>query len=256
MQKVFLDNKDRERYARHLNVPEIGETGQILLKNSSAIVVGMGGLGSASSIYLTAAGVGRIGIVDFDQVGLSNLQRQILYSTENLGKEKINFAKKRLEGLNPEISIEPYPIRITDENVEKIIKPYSYVVDATDNLESRFTLNRACVQLRKPFIYGAIYQFYGQLSVFNYNGGPCLRCIFREPRKEQSKEPSEPPGVVGAVPGTIGTLQAMEVIKLIINQGKHAVGRLILYDGLGMAFEEIRIEKNPECPVCGKTKAG
>jgi len=254
MQKVFLNAKDRERYARHLSVPEIGEEGQIKIKNSSAIVVGMGGLGSASSIYLAAAGVGRLGIVDFDQVGLSNLQRQILYSTENLGKNKITLAKKRLEGLNPEVSIEPYPLRITDENVGEIIKPYSYIVDATDNLASRYTLNRACVRQGKPFIYGAIYQFYGQLSVFNFGSGPCLQCVFREQGKMPLEGSSEPPGVVGAVPGTIGSLQAMEVIKLIINQGTPAVGRLILYDGLDMAFEEIRIEKNPECLVCGNMK--
>ena len=252
MHNKLLNNKDRERYARHLSVPEIGEEGQVLLKSASVIIIGMGGLGSASSIYLAAAGIGRIGIVDFDQIGLSNLQRQILYSTENLGKEKIYFAKTRLESLNPEITIESYPLKITEDNVEEIIKPYAYVVDATDNLASRFALNRACVKLGKPFIYGAIYQFYGQFTIFNFADGPCLRCIFREQGIKQAKESGEPPGIVSAVPGTIGSLQAVEVIKLILGQGKPAVGRLILYDGLDMKFEEIHLERNPDCPICGK----
>jgi len=252
MQKKSLNPEEKERYTRHFNIPEIGEAGQIKLKNSSVIIIGAGGLGSASSLYLVAAGIGRIGVVDEDHIGLSNLQRQILYNTPDIGMKKVESAEQRLSMLNPQITIEPYPIRIIKENVKEIIKPYSIVVDATDNFESRYILNDACVHLGKPFVYGAIYHFYGQMSVFYAEKGPCLRCVFKEPHSIKQKKPGAAPGVVGAVPGTIGTLQAMEVIKLILNKGKVSIGRLILYDGLDMTFDEIAINKNSECLICGR----
>lgn len=248
-----LDAEEKVRYARHLNVPEVGEMGQIQLKNSSVLVVGVGGLGSASSIYLAAAGVGKIGIVDADQVGLSNLQRQILYGVGNIGKEKTDSAEERLVQLNPTISIEKYPLRITKKNVGEVIAPYPIVIDATDNFETRYFLNETCVRLQKVFIYGAVYHFYGQMSVFQATKGPCFQCVFGEP-PQLDRGQIAGAGVIGPVPGTIGTLQAMEAIKLIIHQGEPSIGRLVLYDGLDMKFDEIQVKRNPACPVCGAEK--
>lgn len=246
-----LIGEEKIRYKRNIIIPEVGEKGQLMLKKSSVLIVGGGGLGSASSLYLAAAGVGRIGIVDSDKVEISNLQRQIIHSTSSLGIPKVHSAKDKLADLNPLISLETYHQRITDRNVNEILANYQVVVDATDNFETRYLLNRACVKAHKTFIYGAVYQFYGQMSVFDTSKGPCFRCIFRIVPKGADSQANEEIGVIGAIPGTIGTLQAVEAIKILIGIGIPAYGKLILYDGLEMKFQEIAIKKDPDCNVCG-----
>ena len=247
-----LSNNEKARYARHLNVPEIGESGQLKLKEASVLIIGAGGLGSASSLYLTAAGVGKIGIVDSDKVDLSNLQRQIVHSMNSIGSLKVDSAKDRLLGLNPSIEIIGIHERITDKSVKEIIASYSIVIDATDNFETRYLLNDACVQTKKPLIYGAIFQFYGQMSVFDSEKGPCFRCVFREIPTEEVILANRGVGVVSPIPGVIGTLQAVEAIKMILNVGTPAFGKLMLFDGLQMQFQQISIRKDPSCPVCGR----
>ncbi len=246
-----LSDQEKERYARHLNIPEIGESGQKTLKSSAVLIVGAGGLGSASSMYLAAAGVGRIGIVDSDAVEISNLQRQILHSMQDLGINKAASAQKRLLGINPEISIIPYALRIDQSNIQDLIAPYPIVLDATDNFETRYLINQACVLHHKVFIYGAVYQFYGQMSVFSAIEGPCFQCVFHRTPTQEQIQANRGVGVVGALPGMIGCMQALEAIKLMLGIGAAALGRLILVDGLSMGFQEIQVEKDPQCPICG-----
>ncbi len=246
-----LSKIEEKRYARNLLVPEIGCEGQLSLKNSSVLIIGAGGLGTASSLYLAAAGVGRIGILDSDSVELSNLQRQVIHNTSTIGIPKVESAKRKLDDLNPLIEVNAYYLRISGENAPGIIENYDIVIDATDNFETRYLLNHFCVVLNKPFIFGAVYQFSGQMSVFDASKGPCFRCVFKnQPGGEHSGESKEI-GIVGAVPGTIGTLQAVESLKLIIGKGKPAVGRLILYDGLEMTFQQILVSKDANCNDCG-----
>jgi len=246
-----LSKIEEKRYLRNLLVPEIGCDGQLALKNSSVLIIGAGGLGTASSLYLAAAGVGRIGMLDSDSVELSNLQRQVIHNTSTIGIPKVESAKRKLHDLNPLIEIDTYHLRISGENAPGIIEGYDIVIDATDNFETRYLLNHFCVALNKPFIFGAVYQFSGQMSVFDASRGPCFRCVFKnQPEEEQSGEGKEI-GIVGAVPGTIGTLQAVESLKLILGIGEPAVGRLILYDGLEMTFQQISIRKDPDCIDCG-----
>jgi molybdopterin/thiamine biosynthesis adenylyltransferase len=246
-----LSNEEKIRYQRHLNIPEIGESGQIRLKNASVLIVGAGGLGSASSLYLAAAGLGRLGIIDSDKVELSNLQRQILYDTTKIGFPKVGAARDHLSAINPDIKVDAYQLRVDEGMDETLFDEYPIIIDATDNFETRYFLNRVCVQKEKVFVYGAIYQFYGQMSVFDSSKGPCFQCVFKnEPSKKYIKA-NQGPGVLGAVPGTIGTLQAIEAIKQILNIGDAFVNRLLLFDGLEMRFQEITIRKDPACPVCG-----
>lgn len=252
MPQTQLSYEEKIRYARHFNVPEIGEGGQIKLKETSVLIIGAGGLGSASSLYLTAAGIGKIGIVDSDKVELSNLQRQILHAMNSIGNNKVDSASDRLLGLNPSVEVIGIKERITPATVLKILADYSIVIDATDNFETRYLLNDACVQTKKTLIYGAIYQFYGQLSVFDAEKGPCFRCVFREIPTEEVLKANRSVGVVSPVPGVIGTLQAVETIKLILKIGTPLIGQLMLFDGLQMQFQEISVRKDPACPVCGR----
>jgi adenylyltransferase/sulfurtransferase len=251
MQLTQLNSSEKTRYIRHFNVPEIGESGQLKLKNASVLIVGAGGLGSASSLYLTAAGIGKIGIVDSDKVELSNLQRQILHSMKSIGTPKVDSARDRLQGLNPSVEIVGIYERITTETVKEIFSDYSIVIDATDNFETRYLLNDVCVQTKKPLIYGAIFQFYGQLSVFDAEKGPCFRCVFREIPTDEVIQANRGIGIVSPVPGVIGTLQAVETIKLILKIGTPSIGKLMLFDGLQMLFQQISVRKDPNCPVCG-----
>jgi molybdopterin/thiamine biosynthesis adenylyltransferase len=248
-----LLESEKIRYARHLNIPEIGEEGQLKLKASSVLMVGAGGLGSSSATYLAAAGVGRIGIIDSDKVELSNLQRQILHSTSSLGTVKVESAKKRLADINPLITIDTYHERIGQDNVKELLGDYPIVVDATDNFDTRYLINQACVTLKKIFVYGAVFQFYGQMSVFDAAKGPCFQCVFRKIPSAEYMRANQGVGVVGALPGMIGSIQALETIKILLGIGSPAIGRLLLYDGLAMSFQDVRVEKDPGCPVCSKS---
>ena len=252
MPDFMLNDEEKNRYTRHFNVPEIGESGQIKLKETSVLIVGAGGLGSASSLYLTAAGIGKIGLVDSEKVELSNLQRQIVHSMNTIGKPKVNSARDRLLGINPMVEICGIHERITSDTIYSVITDYPIVIDATDNFETRYLLNEACVRLKKPLVYGAVYQFYGQMSVFDVSRGPCFRCVFRELPTEEVIKANRGVGVVSPVPGVIGTLQAVETLKLILNIGTPSIGKLLLFDGLQMQFQEISLRKDPACPVCGK----
>jgi adenylyltransferase/sulfurtransferase len=246
-----LSAAEKERYARHLNIPEIGEAGQLKLKSSSVLVVGAGGLGSASISYLAAAGIGKIGVVDSDKVELSNLQRQILHGMSTLQIEKVKSVQKRIWDLNPKVKIAGIHARVAQNNVEELLADYPIVVDATDNIESRYIINQACVKLGRTFIYGAIYQFYGQMSVFDASRGPCFQCVFRQKPSETQKLANRGVGVVGALPGVIGSMQALEAIKLLVGFGTPAIGKLLLFDGLDLKFQTVSAEKDPTCPICG-----
>jgi adenylyltransferase/sulfurtransferase len=251
MHKNFLSEKEKLRYQRHLSIPEIGEAGQLKLKNASVMIVGAGGLGSASSLYLAAAGIGTIGIVDSDVVELSNLQRQIVHDTRSLGKQKVNVAEKRLSALNPNICIRPYLLRVKKGMDLSIFDDYPIVLDATDNFETRYFLNEICAKNGKAFIYGSIFQFYGQLSVFDASKGPCFRCVFRNEPSKSYALANQGLGVVGAIPGIIGSLQALEAMKMVLGIGSLTLGRLLLFDGLEMSFLEVKTNKDPNCPICG-----
>ena len=247
-----LTKDEKIRYTRHFNVPEIGEAGQLKLKQASILIVGAGGLGSASSLYLAAAGIGRIGIVDSDKVELSNLQRQIVHSMNSIGTSKVGSARERILGLNPSIEVIGIHERLTPDSIREIFSDYSIMIDATDNFETRYLINQACVQTKIPMVYGAVFQFYGQLSVFDAEQGPCFRCVFREIPTEEVIMANRGVGVVSPVPGVIGTLQAVEAIKLILKIGTPTIGKLMLFDGLQMQFQQISIRKDPSCPVCGR----
>ena len=252
MPSTQLTKDEKIRYTRHFNVPEIGETGQLKLKEASVLIIGAGGLGSASSLYLAAAGIGKIGIVDSDKVELSNLQRQIVHSMNSIGTSKVASARERLLGLNPSVDVIGIHERLTAESITEVFSDYLIVIDATDNFDTRYLLNQTCVQTQKPLIYGAVFQFYGQLSVFDAKQGPCFRCVFREIPTEEVINANRGVGVVSPVPGVIGTLQAVEAIKLILKVGTPATGKLLLFDGLQMQFQQISVRKDPSCPVCGR----
>ena len=246
-----LSHEEIKRYSRHLIMPEVGMQGQKKLKEASILLIGTGGLGSPSGLYLVSAGVGRIGLVDFDVVDFTNLQRQILYTTQDIGKPKLEAAKNRLTAINPSVIIETHEIRLTSENALEILKNYDVIVDGTDNFPTRYLVNDACVLLKKPNVYGSIFRFEGQASVFDASKGPCYRCLYPEPPPPGLVPSCAEGGVLGILPGIIGTIQATEAIKLIIGNGDPLIGRLLLFNALKMRFRHLKLRKNPTCPICG-----
>jgi len=249
---VELTREELIRYARNIKIPSIGEDGQRKIKTASALIVGVGGLGSASALYLAAAGIGRLGLVDDDRVELSNLNRQIIHDSTRIGMPKVESAQKRLADLNPEVKVDLYPHRFSQQNAAEIIGQYSIIVDGTDNFETRYQINKVCVENQKPYVYGAIFQFSGQVSVFDAKLGPCFQCVFHELPPPEVIAANKGPGVVGALPGTVATIQTVEVIKMLLGIGKPLIGRLLLVDELDMKFTEIIARKDPNCPICGK----
>jgi adenylyltransferase/sulfurtransferase len=252
MANVELSVEEVRRYGRHLIMPEVGMDGQKKLKAASVLLIGAGGLGSPLGLYLAAAGVGRIGIVDFDVVDYSNLQRQVLYSTKDVGRPKLASAKERLEGINPFVKVETYEMHLSSENALGLFSSYDIIVDGTDNFPTRYLVNDACVITGKPNVYGSIFRFEGQVSVFATNDGPCYRCLYPEPPPPGLVPSCAEGGVLGILPGIIGTIQANETVKLIIGKGEPLVGRLLLFDALKTKFRELKLRKNPDCPVCGE----
>jgi len=241
-----------ERYRRHLSLPEFGVEGQRRLLSGSVLLVGAGGLGSPLALYLAAAGVGRIGLVEFDVVDVSNLQRQVLYDSADVGKPKIERAAARIRAMNPDVRVEPHPVRLSSQNALEVLRGYDVVVDGTDNFPTRYLLNDACVLLGKPCVHGSIYRFEGQATVFDASRGPCYRCVFPEPPPSELAPSCAEGGVLGVLPGTIALLQATETLKLLAGIGEPLVGRLLQYDALEASFREFRIRKDPACPVCGE----
>jgi sulfur-carrier protein adenylyltransferase/sulfurtransferase len=248
---VTLTKKEIERYSRHLIMPEVGMEGQLKLKRAKVLCIGTGGLGAPLGLYLAAAGVGRIGLVDFDKVDDSNLQRQILFSTRDVGRPKIEAAADRLHGLNPEIQIDTFETRLSSENALEILKDYDIVVDGTDNFPTRYLVNDASVLLKKPNVYGSIFRFEGQVTIFGYPEGPCYRCLYPEPPPPGLVPSCAEGGVLGVLPGIVGAIQAAETLKWIIGKGELLSGRLLLFDALAMRFRELKLRKNPDCPLCG-----
>ena len=248
---VTLSKEEILRYSRHLIMPEVGMEGQRKLKRARVLLVGTGGLGAPLGLYLAAAGVGTLGIVDFDKVDFTNLQRQVAFGTSDVGRPKIEAAAERLGNLNPEIQIKSYETQLTSENALEIFRDYDIIVDGTDNFPTRYLVNDACVLLGKPNVYGSIFRFEGQASIFGYPDGPCYRCLYPEPPPPGLVPSCAEGGVLGVLPGIIGSIQAMETLKLILKTGEPLVGRLLLFDALGMKFRELKLRKNPDCPVCG-----
>ena len=250
--KDALSPAEIKRYSRHLILPEVGMAGQLKLKQSSAIVIGAGGLGVPLLQYLSAAGVGRIGVVDFDVIDPTNLQRQVLYGTKDVGRRKIEVAKERVQQINPNIDVQTYETRLTSENALEILKDYDVIIDGTDNFPTRYLVNDASVLLKKPNVYGSIFRFEGQASVFWAEKGPCYRCLYAEPPPPGLVPSCAEGGVLGVLPGIVGSIQAIETIKVLLGKGDTLVGRLLVFDALRMKFRELRLRKNPECPVCGE----
>lgn len=246
-----LSHKEITRYSRHLIMPEVGVEGQKRLRDAKVLMIGAGGLGSPVGMYLAAAGVGTLGIVDFDVVSYSNLQRQIIHRTADVGTLKIDSAKKTINDINPSVKVVTYNVALSSENALNIFKDYDIVVDGTDNFPTRYLVNDACVLLGIPSIYGSIFRFEGQISVFNYNDGPCYRCLYSEPPPPGLVPSCAEGGVFGVLPGLVGTIQATEIIKLIIGKGESLASRLMLIDALDMEFRELKLRKNPECVICG-----
>lgn len=246
-----LERDELYRYARHLALPEVGFEGQKRLKAGRVLCVGAGGLGSPLALYLAAAGVGTLGLVDFDVVDESNLQRQLLHGTSDVGRSKLDSAVDRIRDVNPHVEVVPHAARLTSENALEILAGYDVVVDGTDNFPTRYLVNDACVLLGKPNVYGSVFRWEGQISVFSTEGGPCYRCLFREPPPPGLVPNCAEGGVLGALPGIIGTAQAMETIKLLLGVGRTLAGRLMIFDALEMSWREVALRRNPACPVCG-----
>ena len=253
-QEVKLSKEEIQRYSRHLIMPEVGMEGQLKLKRARVLTIGTGGLGAPLGLYLAAAGVGHLGLVDFDVVDSSNLQRQVTFTTADVGKPKSQAAKARLSALNPAIEIVSYDTRLTSENALELFEDYDIIVDGTDNFPTRFLVNDACLLLGKPNVYGSIFRFEGQATVFGYPDGPCYRCLYPEPPPPGLVPSCAEGGVLGVLPGIVGSIQAMETIKLILGTGEPLVGRLLLFDALAMRFRELKLKKNPDCPLCGKNR--
>ncbi|MCG3158655.1 MAG: putative adenylyltransferase/sulfurtransferase MoeZ [bacterium] len=248
---VTFDREEIQRYSRHLILPEVAMAGQKKLKAASVLLIGTGGLGSPLAMYLAAAGVGRLGLVDFDVVDASNLQRQVIHSTVYVGRPKLESAKNFIAGVNPHVQVETYETRFSAENALAIARDYDIIIDGTDNFPTRYLVNDVCVLLRKPNVYGSIFRFEGQASVFWAEQGPCYRCLYPEPPPPGLVPSCAEGGVLGVLPGIIGTIQANEALKLILGAGEPLVGRLLLFDALAMRFREMKLRKNPDCPVCG-----
>jgi len=246
-----LTNEEIRRYSRHLIMPEVGIEGQKKLKAASVLLIGTGGLGSPLALYLAAAGIGRIGLVDYDVVDETNLQRQVIHGQTSVGVLKIDSAEKRMKDINPFLQVDKYNVPLTSENALELFAPYDVIIDGTDNFPTRYLVNDACVKLGKPNVYGSIFRFEGQLSVFYAKEGPCYRCMFPTPPPPGLVPSCAEGGVLGILPGTIGTLQATEAIKLILGIGEPMVGRMLLYDALEMSFTKLKVRKDPHCPVCG-----
>src|SRR5688500_15286886 len=249
--EIGLSRDEVYRYSRHLILPDVGVEGQQRLKGASILLVGAGGLGSPAALYLAAAGVGRLGIVDFDVVDASNLHRQVLHGTSAVGRPKLESARERLAEVNPNVDVETYETRLTSANALEIIREYDLVVDGTDNFATRYLTNDACVLLGKPNVYGSIFRFEGQASVFAAADGPCYRCLFPEPPPPGLVPSCAEGGVLGVLPGMIGTIQAAEALKLVLGTGGTLIGRLLLVNALTMEFRTVRLRKDPACPACG-----
>jgi molybdopterin/thiamine biosynthesis adenylyltransferase/rhodanese-related sulfurtransferase len=248
-----LNNDEIRRYSRHLILPEVGLAGQKKIKSTRVLCIGSGGLGSPIAMYLAAAGIGKLGIVDFDTVDYSNLQRQLLHNDADVGRPKTESAKETIRGINPNVEVALYNTRITSENALDLIRPYDIVVDGTDNFPTRYLTNDACVLLKKPNVYGSIFRFEGQASVFApHLGGPCYRCLYPEPPPPGMVPSCAEGGVLGVLPGIIGCIQATEILKLAIGRGSSLVGRLLLFNALDLKFRELKLRRDPQCPVCGE----
>src|SRR5881296_1658139 len=252
---VHLSAGELQRYSRHLIMPEVTREGQLRLKAARVLCIGAGGLGSPAAVYLAAAGVGTIGIVDFDEVDLSNLQRQILHGTKDIGRDKLESARDRLRDINPEIEIELHQCRFSSENAPQIVSDYDIVVDGSDNFATRYLSNDVCVFAHKPNVYGSVFRFEGQTTVFApHLGGPCYRCLFPEPPPPDAVPNCAQAGVLGVLPGIIGMLQAIETIKLVVGIGEPLIGRLLHFDALKVKFRELNLRRDSECPVCGENR--
>ncbi len=246
-----LSNDEILRYSRHLIMPEVGMEGQLKLKKAKVLCIGAGGLGSPLALYLAAAGVGKLGIVDFDVVDFTNLQRQIIHDTDDVGRPKLHSARDTIGDINPFVEVELHETRLTSENALKIFQDYDIVADGTDNFPTRYLVNDACVLLGKPNVYGSIFRFEGQATVFYAKEGPCYRCLYPEPPPPGLVPSCAEGGVIGVLPGIVGCFQALQTIKLILGVGDPLIGRLLLFDALAMKFRELKLRKNPECPICG-----
>jgi adenylyltransferase/sulfurtransferase len=249
-----LSKEEILRYSRHLIMPEVGMEGQLKLKNAKVLLIGTGGLGAPLGLYIAAAGVGRLGLVDFDVVDFTNLQRQVTFGTSDVGKSKSEAARARLSNLNPAIQIESFETQLTSANALELFKDFDIIVDGTDNFPTRYLVNDACILLGKPNVYGSIFRFEGQVTVFGMPDGPCYRCLYPEPPPPGLVPSCAEGGVLGVLPGIVGSIQAMETIKLILGSGENLVGRLLLFDALGMKFRELKLRKNPNCPMCGTNR--
>ncbi len=254
LEKARLTNEEVLRYSRHLIMPEVGMEGQLKLKEAKVLLIGAGGLGSPLSLYLAAAGVGKIGLVDFDVVDFTNLQRQIVHSTTDVGRPKLDSAGDRLRGINPTIEIIPHETTLSSANALELFRDYDIIADGTDNFPTRYLVNDACVLLGKPNVYGSIFRFEGQASVFAAQDGPCYRCLYPEPPPPGLVPSCAEGGVLGILPGLVGVVQATEVVKLILGSGNPLIGRLLLVDALEMKFRELKLRKSPECPICGPNR--
>ncbi len=244
--------RDQEmRYSRHLLLPEIGQKGQIKLLESSVLCIGAGGLGSPSSLYLAAAGIGTIGLIDDDVVDATNLQRQILHSTERVGMAKVDSAEKTLKGLNPDVIVSKHKARLTSDNVMEVLGKYDVIVDGADNFQTRYLVNDAALKLGKPVVHASIFRFEGQMTVFPAEGRPCYRCLYPEPPPPEEAPSCQEAGVLGVLPGIMGVLQATETVKLLLGLGETLAGRLLVYDALKMRFRELKLRRDPKCPTCG-----
>ncbi len=248
---LSLSKEEILRYSRHLIMPEVGMDGQLKLKAAKVLLIGTGGLGAPLGMYLAAAGIGKIGIVDFDVVDYTNLQRQVIHGTSDVGRKKLDSAADTMKEINPYVEIAKYEVALTSENAMEILKDYDIVVDGTDNFPTRYLVNDACILLGKINVYGSIFRFEGQATVFGHPGGPCYRCLYPEPPPPGLVPSCAEGGVLGILPGVIGLIQATETVKLILGAGEPLVGRLMLYDALNMKFRELKLRKNPDCPICG-----
>src|SRR5512146_1047327 len=254
IQAATLSNDEVLRYSRHLIMPEVGMEGQLKLKAAKVLCIGAGGLGSPLALYLAAAGVGTLGVVDFDLVDSTNLQRQVIHTTADVNRPKLQSAAEKINAINPYVQVRPFETRLTSANALDIFREFDIIVDGTDNFPTRYLVNDACVLTGKPNVYGSIFRFEGQVSVFATEQGPCYRCLYPEPPPPGLVPSCAEGGVLGILPGLVGVMQATEAIKLILGKGEPLIGRLLLVDALGMKFRELKLRKNPDCPVCGKNR--